>query len=331
MPGPQKTKGALKNTRFKSKMRRHNVTRKRQHAFYLDDLNNKKQQEYLTMVAKFALYISRKLEREGKIKTAETCDGSFDTYYTTDDAWKITQELFEKLTTSKKAESQAHKELQRVKRANPGARINLKLILLLLVACMNHTTEAKWTEWSSPPHEISKYDTIGAGLIGSGLWVIKDALWSPPSGLLGAGMIGCGLVTRGVGSAHRLYDHVTGVHPLRTEDAVTEALGVIVPGSSGVWRGAIQQVNTGISKAIGEPQMFTFERAGPVLGENLAPAITKVGEQIPIYRERSESKRNANARWLTNIAQPALESAIEAAPAAGITALGVYSELPKKY
>ncbi len=244
MPGPQKTKGTLKNTRFKSRMRRHNTTQKHKAAFYIQELSRKKQLEYIELVAKFTLYISRKLEREGKIKSVETCDGSFETYYTANDSWEIIQELIKKMTRQQEVARLAEREFRQVRRTQPRMRFSLKALLLVLLTTWTTTADAKWNEFSSPPGEISAWDASSAAMIGTGIITIAGSSIFPPLSAVGVNMITCGLYTRQAGSAHRLLNAATGKHPMKTPDVVTEAFGVLVPAGAGLTRGFVSSART---------------------------------------------------------------------------------------
>ena len=321
MPGQQKTKGTLRNTRFKTQMKRHNTTQKRKKAFYIHELSRKKQLEYIELVAKFALYISRKLEREGKIKSVETCDGSYETYYTADDSWEITQELIKKMTRQQEVTRLAHREFRRVKRTQPGMRFSLKALLLVLLATWTTTADAKWNEFSSPPGEISAWDASSAAMIGTGILAIAGSPFFPPLSAVGVNVITCGLYIRQAGSAHRLLNAATGKHPMATADVVTEAFGVLAPAGASLSRKFVSSVPVpeGYSK-------ITFERAGPTLGENITPALSRPIQGLVNAVEEITGKpmdpqeKGELVQATAEVAQRAIELGIEAAPTAGILA-----------
>jgi hypothetical protein len=320
MPGPQKTKGALRNTRFKARMKRHNTTHKRKAAFYIQELSRKRQLEYIELVAKFALYISRKLEREGKIKSVETCDGSFETYYNADDSWEITQELIKKMTRQQEVTRLAEREFRQVRRTQPGMRFSLAVLILLLFTSWGRTADAKWNEFSSPPGEISAWDASSAAMIGTGIITIAGSSIFPPLAGVGVNMITCGLYTRQAGSAHRLLNAATGKHPMGTADVVTEAFGALVPAGASLSRAFVS------SAPLPPGYEVTFERTGPTLGENITPALAGPIQGIVDAVENLTGKpmnpqeKGELVQETAEAAQRAIEIGIEAAPLAGMMA-----------
>ncbi len=327
MPGPQRTKGALRNTRFKARMKKNNTTHKRKAAFYIQELSRKRQLEYIELVAKFALYISRKLEREGKIKSVETCDCSFETYYNADDSWEITQELIKKMTRQQEVTRLAEREFRQVRQRQPRMAFSLSVLLLLLFTSWGRTADAKWNEFSSPPGEISAWDASSAAMIGTGILAIAGSPFFPPLSAVGVNVITCGLYTRQAGSAHRLLNAATGKHPMGTADVVTEAFGALVPAGASLTRGFISSVPLPEGQA-----PITFERAGPTLGENITPALAGPIQGVVNAVENLRGKpmnpqeKGELVQATAEVAQRAIEVAIEAAPAAGMMAQGAVEE-----
>ena len=332
MPGPQKTKGTLRNTRFKSKMKRQNISRKRKHAFYLQELDEEQKKKYFKVIAEIGLSIARRLEKEGKVTPLESCDGSFDTYYNNEDSLKITNELFKLITRSQEAHNAVIKEFRQVKRNEPGMKFTLKVLLLFLVTSLIQTTDAKWNELSSPPEELSAYDTSSAALIGLGIGEIGLGFIFPPLAVLGTHTITCGLVARGVGSAQRLYDHSTGVHPLSRGDVITESMGVILPGTSEIMR-EVYHFHSSMTSAV-DPDIlppYSFKRNNPVLGQNISSSLSEivrpsVNTAIMIKekitgRPVSESNRNEFIQSVSKAGQQAIEQAINSSAWAGLAAM----------
>lgn len=337
MPGPARTKGALKNTRFKSRMRSLNRTRKRKQAFFIEKLDKKQKLEYFNLIAKLALLLSRKLEREGKIKPVESCDGSFDTYYNNKDSWKITHDIFKMITTSREAENTVHREFRQVSRKQPGMKFSLKVLLLFILTTLLRTTDAKWNELSSAPGEISAYDSTSAGLIALGILEIGGGFIWPPLAVLGTHTITCGLYARGVGSVHRLYNHATGTHPLSTGDVITESIGVVVPGTSSMARTAYH-IPSATLRFFGSDALpkYSFNRNDPTLGENITPMLNPF-VRVPVNigasayeavrrKEVPESKRANIAQTISEVGQKGLEGAINHSAASGYKARGFAQE-----
>ncbi len=227
MPGPQRTKGALKNTRLKSRMNRRNTTRKRKDAFYIHKLSEAKRNEFLKLVAEFTLYISRKLEKEGKIRQVESCDGEFDTYYDADDSLKILEEIAKKSTKPREINGYARKEFRKVKQTSPQLKFNLKAILIFLLLTCTKEVDAKWNELHAPPDEISAPDAIAAVVTGLGYGITTFA---PPLAPLGTGLIVCGWGVSSFGSAVRLHNNYKGLHKLPSGNKKAEMVSVLVPG-----------------------------------------------------------------------------------------------------
>jgi hypothetical protein len=302
-------------------MKRNNTTHKRKHAFYIQELSRKRQLEYIELVAKFALYISRKLEREGKIKSVETCDGSFETYYNVNDSWEITQELIKKMTRQQEVTRLAEREFRQVRRTQPKMSFTLAVLILLLFTSWGRTADAKWNEFSSPPGEISAWDASSAAMIGTGIITIAGSSIFPPLSAVGVNMITCGLYTRQAGSAHRLLNAATGKHPMGTADVVTEAFGALVPAGASLTRGFV----SGVPLPEGHAPI-TFERAGPTLGENITPALAGPIQGVVDAIENLTGKpmnpqeKGELVQATAEAAQRAIEVGIEAAPMAGMMA-----------
>jgi hypothetical protein len=303
MPGPQKTKGALQNTRYKSRMHRKNTTRKRKEAFYLHALNKAERDDFLKLVAEFTLYISQKLEREGKVKQVESCDGAFETYYDADDSLKILMEVSKKSTKPTEINRFAQREFRKVKRNTPGIKFNLKAILFFLMLTCTRQADAKWYELHAPPNEISAPDTLAAVVSGLG-WGIT-ALAAPPLAPLGVALITCGWGISSFGSAVRLHNNYTGVHLLPSGNKKAEMIGVIVPGYGQATR------------AIGSyfyPNDFTVRSQGyegllntPAAG--LATRVSRAHERFtgePISEETQEGIRSSISGTFNNYVAPSM-------------------------
>jgi hypothetical protein len=284
MPGPQRTKGTLKNTQFKSRMARKNKTLRRKQAFYIHQLNARERQEYLRLVAEFALYISRKLEREGKIKPVESCDGFFDTYYDANDSFKILQEISKHSTKERQINQYAKREFQSVRRSTPGIKFNLKAIFVFVLLTCAKQTDAKWNELHAPPDEISAPDTIAATLATSGWAMISSG--EPTLASIGTVLVVCGFGASAYGSGVRLYNDYTGTYPLKTGDKVAESLALL-PGSGPLLRTIGSYV---------EPEQFTSRVKG---AEGLinAPVNRFVNRH---WSEANEKEREAKKKEITS-------------------------------
>jgi len=286
MPGPQRTKGALKNTRFKSRMNRRNTTRKHKDAFYIHKLSEAKRNEFLKLVAEFTLYISRKLEEEGKVRQVESCDGKFDTYYDADDSLTILEEIAKKSTKPREINVYARKEFRKVKQTTPQLKFNLKAIMIFLLLTCTKQTDAKWNELHAPPDEISAPDTIAATLTASGWALMSFSMGEPTLATLGAGLVTCGWGVGSFGSGVRLYNDYTGVHPLKTGDKIAEGVGVLVPGYGQ------------LSRSIGSyaaPEEFTGRVKG---AEGLINA--SVSRAVNRWSSANEEERNAQKKAITS-------------------------------
>jgi len=231
MPGPQKTKETLKNTRFKSKMSRLNTTRKRKNSNFFKRLDETQRREFISMLAKFTLLLSRNMELEGKINHVKSCDNSFETYYNLDDSFKIIKELSKQTSNENKIVQITRKEFNQTRRKNPNGKFSLLSILFIFLLAFLGQTDARWNEWSSPPGELSAWDMSSVGLVGAGLVTAITAPASIPAfALASSGMIVCGLGAKSMGSVHRLYNHATGKHNLGSTSAVALEASSIVPG-----------------------------------------------------------------------------------------------------
>ena len=268
MPGPQRTKGTLRNTRFKARMNKKNKTQKRKQAFYIHELGRKQQEEYVGNLVKFALYISRQLEKEGKVTPVASCDDSFETYYSLDDAEKIIKKLSEKTTSNPNLfQTRAHREFARTKIAKPGMAVSLLMIFLAFMS-FGTDAEAKWYEFSSPPGELSAYDTLAAAQIAT-------ALLTPVGPAIAGYLALSGLLTRGAGSTQRSYNDYSGKYPLTTTDKYSERVGIILPGTDVLCRGAMYSVDNFYSYMTGNQPQFESERTSATLGVNLSLPISR--------------------------------------------------------
>jgi hypothetical protein len=279
MPRTQRNKGALKNFRFKAKMRRNNTLKNRRKGFYLESLDKERRLEYLQKVAEATLLIAREMERNGEVHPVETCDGSFDTYYTSDDSYKIMRRLSQMTDSPRQIDLLAHREFHRIKRKSPGASFNLKILMAFMALTLVKQTDAKWNEFSSPPGELSAWDTSSAAVVAAGTFVMSYSALAPPLKPVGQGMLACGVVLKAAGSTHRLVDHVRGIHPLTEADATAEALGIIMPGTADMARGMIKFVGPKMGMNV------RTERNNPKVGENLvarfgADPSSEAGEMI---------------------------------------------------
>lgn len=308
MPAPSKTKGTLKNTKYLSKLKRKSQSRKRNQGVYLETLDLKQQYEFLKMLAGFALLRVRQMETEKKITPVYTCDNSFQTYYTQNDAFKIIEELSTLSKNERQLKQEARREFGRIRRNAPSNKLlALSIILLLITGPMAQKVNAKWNEFSSPPGELSAYDTISAGLVGAGTAVLKKGAYFPPLLFIGGGMAGCGMLVKSAGSVHRLIDHVDGKYPLQENTAKLEALGVFLPGVPSL-------VRESATKMTGE---HLNERSAPTMGE---PIFTGLSD----YAVSTGQVSRQTAELAREFAQRQVETAINTAPALGYGAAGEY-------
>lgn len=237
MPGPQKTKGALRNTRFKSKMKRNNTTQKRKQAFYIEDLDIKRREGYLTMLAGFALGLSRKMEEQGKIKPVGSCDGSFMTYYNTTDSFKLIEELSKLTSRSSEVQRVAKREFRQAGKTK-NKLFSLKVLLFLFTLSFTRQAEAKWYEISSPPGELSALDVSSAAALAGGMALMAGGALTgnPAAFLLGTQVASCGHGLAVGASGVRLYNSATGKYPLSAVNEAAEVASAFAPGSGQVAR-----------------------------------------------------------------------------------------------
>lgn len=293
-------------------MNKRNRTKKRKQAFYIHELGRKQQQEYIQKLAEFTLYISRKLEKEGKVKPVSSCDGSFETFYTLDDAEKILEKVSEKtLSNPNIFQARVHREFTRTKFAKPS----LKATVLMILVCLLSFTkggQAKWYEFSSPPGELSAYDTLSGAMIAT-------AFFAPGVGpALSGYLLTSGVLTRGAGSAQRSYNDYSGKYPLTTTDKYSERLGVIIPGSDVLCRQGIWSVDTFYSYMTGQEGSYESQRNAPTLGDNLSQYVSS-----GIHGMTKKAGKNVSFENIHGYVEPVvskgqyvLEKAINYAPSA---------------
>lgn len=274
MPGPRRNARTVKETRFKSKMRRNNTYRAKREA--TTTIKGEELEVYKNhLIAGFQIQILiQHLKNIGAVVPEVTCEtNQLDDQYTLHQVEQIIDNIKEHVTNADELEKVSNASIEQTRTiSGPDSRITGKALLMFIMLAWLPLADAKWNEFSAPIDETNMYDTIASTCVvissAASASIFLNPLTAPIAMPIAAAGTKCSVASYTVGTLHRGYNSYTGKHTADKKEILwrlIKSTNPLLPDSS------INQVIRNVARTEGLARTHNFlqNKGKSYFGRNL--------------------------------------------------------------